>query len=104
MRTILVLLVVSFLLGGCDQSVNNPSMAETELTGMYCDAKGDQEGNCQAGDVVVTVKGRERTLCDWGRQIVHEPGSDDILCVHRGPLRIVRPPAPSANEAVESVK
>jgi hypothetical protein len=78
---------VGFLLGGCDQSVNYSGLAETKLTGMYCEAKNDQEQNCKPGDVVVTVEGREHLLCDWGWQIVHQPGSNEVLCVHRGPLR-----------------
>jgi hypothetical protein len=54
---------------------------------MYCDAKADLEQHCKAGDLVLTVKGREHVLCDWGWQIVYQPGSDAVLCVDRGPLR-----------------
>jgi len=93
-------LAAGFLVGGCDQSVqavNYSGLAETKLTGMYCDAKGDQEQNCKAGDIVVTVKGRERVLCDWGWQIAYQPGSDEVLCVHRGSLRHDRPATHSAS-------
>lgn len=86
-------LVSSFLLAGCDQSINETALSETKLTGMFCDSKGAQEGNCKAGDIVVTVEGREQLLCDWSWQIVHQPASDEILCVRRGQLRETRPPA-----------
>jgi hypothetical protein len=82
------LLVAGLLLGGCDQSINESGLSsETKLTGMYCEAKDAQEQNCKAGDIVVTVKGREHLLCDWAWQIVREPGSDQVSCVHRGELR-----------------
>ncbi|HEY7639526.1 MAG TPA: hypothetical protein VH814_07350 [Steroidobacteraceae bacterium] len=83
-----------FLLVGCDQSVQSVDysrVAETKLTGMYCDAKGDREQSCKAGDLVATTEGREHLVCDWGWQIVHKQGSDEILCVHRGPPREARP-------------
>jgi hypothetical protein len=93
----LLCVAASVLLAGCDQSINSSGLGETTLTGMYCDAKGDQEQSCQAGDVIVTVQGRERLVCDWGWQIIHEPGSDDVLCVHRGQLRDSRPAASNAH-------
>jgi hypothetical protein len=80
------------LLGGCDQSVNYTGLAETQLTGKYCSEKNEPERSCKAGDVVVTVEGREPQLCDWGWQIVHEPGSNEVLCVYRGSLRESRSP------------
>ncbi len=82
----------AFLLSGCDQSINNSGLSEPKLTGMFCDAKGDQEKNCQVGDVIVTVAGRERLLCDWAWQVVREPGSNEVLCILRGAPREVRPP------------
>jgi hypothetical protein len=88
----LVWLATAFVLAGCDQSINTSMRAETELTGMYCDAKADQESNCKVGDVIDTVTGRERLLCDWGWQIVRQPGSDEVLCILRGAPREVRPP------------
>jgi hypothetical protein len=91
-------LVAIFLLSGCDQSINNAGLAETRLTGAYCYAKTDQQQNCKAGDVVVTVEGREHLLCDWGWQIVHQPGSDEVLCVYRGSLRHGQP---STEESVK---
>ena len=80
-------LLASFLLAGCDQSINESGLSEPKLTGMYCEAKDAQQQNCKAGDIVVTVEGREQLLCDWAWQIVHKPGSDEVLCVHRGELR-----------------
>ena len=94
----LVCVATGFLLGGCDQSINTSMRAETELTGMYCDAKGDQEPNCKVGDVIATVTGRERLLCDWGWQIVRQSGSDEVLCIRRGASREVRPPSASGPE------
>ena len=90
--TLLVCLAASFLLAACDQSINNSGLSEPKLTGMYCDAKADQEKNCQVGDVIVTVAGRERLLCDWAWQVVREPGSNEVLCILRGAPREVRPP------------
>ena len=58
---------------------------------MSCDAREAQEQSCQAGDIVVTVEGREQLICDWGWQIVHEPQSDEVLCVYRGEVRESRP-------------
>ena len=87
-------LVASFLLAGCDQSINESSLSEPKLTGMYWEAKDAQAQNCKAGDIVVTVAGREHLLCDWSWQIVHEAGSDEVLCVHRGELRESRPEPP----------
>ncbi|HJY36714.1 MAG TPA: hypothetical protein VJ299_04570 [Steroidobacteraceae bacterium] len=84
--------IMTFLLGGCDQSVNYTDLVETRLTGKYCSAKSEPESSCKAGDIVVTVEGRERQLCDWGWQIVHEPGSNEVLCVYRGSLRESRSP------------
>jgi hypothetical protein len=75
------------LLGGCDQSVNYSTLDESKLTGKHCSAKTEQERSCKAGDVVVTVAGREQLLCDWGWQIVHEPASNEVLCVYRGSPR-----------------
>jgi hypothetical protein len=86
-RAHLVCLFACFLLAGCDQSINELRGSETPLSGLYCDAKGAPEQNCKAGDIIATVKGRERLLCDWGWQIVHEPGSDEIVCVYHGQLR-----------------
>lgn len=80
-------LAIAFLLAGCDQSINSSGPAETTLTGMYCDAKANQEQSCKPGDVVRTAEGREHLLCDWSWQIVHEPGSDAVLCVYRGSAR-----------------
>ena len=79
--------IIAVLLGGCDQSVNYTGLVETHLTGKYCSAKSEPERSCKAGDIVVTVEGQERQLCDWGWQIVHEPGSNEVLCVYRGSLR-----------------
>jgi hypothetical protein len=92
----LILLAAGLLLAGCDQSINYSGAAETQLTGMHCDAKQDL-AQCQAGDLIVIVEGRERELCDWGWQIVHESESDDVLCVYRGLARVGR-------DDVESVK
>lgn len=92
----MILLAAGLLLVGCDQSVNYSGAAETQLTGMHCDAKLDRQ-QCQAGDVIVTVEGRESEDCDWGWQIVHEPESDDVVCVYRG---LPRP----GRDDVESVK
>lgn len=88
-RPILVAAIV--LLAGCDQSINDLHASETKLTGMYCEAKDAPEQSCKAGDIVTTAEGRERVLCDWGWQIVHEPGSGEVLCVYRGQLRESRP-------------
>jgi hypothetical protein len=82
-----VYLLAGFLLAGCDQSINESGLSEPKLTGMYCEAKDAQQQSCKAGDIVVTVAGREQLLCDWAWQIVHKPGSDEVLCVHRGALR-----------------
>jgi hypothetical protein len=79
--------IIAFQLGGCDQSLNYSTLDESKLTGKHCSAKTDQEQSCKAGDIVVTVEGREQLLCDWGWQIVHEPGSNEVLCVYRGSLR-----------------
>jgi hypothetical protein len=95
---LLVVFATGFLLAGCDQSINNTMRPESELTGMYCDAKADQEPNCKVGDLIVTGAGRERLLCDWSWQIVHAPGSDEILCVLRGAPREVRPPIAAGPE------
>lgn len=84
--------ILACLLGGCDQSVNYSALDESKLTGKRCSAKTDQDQGCKAGDVVVTVEGREQLLCDWGWQIVHEPGSNEVLCVYRGSLRETRSP------------
>ena len=84
-------LATCLLLGGCDQSNNYSGLKETELTGMYCDAKADQEKSCTAGDLIRTVEGREELLCDWSWQVVHEPEDDSVLCVYRGSLRESRP-------------
>ena len=84
-------LAACLLLVGCDQSNNYSGMKETSLTGMYCDAKADQEKSCTAGDVIRTAEGREQLLCDWSWQVVHEPGGDAVLCVYRGSLRESRP-------------
>ena len=86
-------LLACFILAGCDQSINEMrgAGAETPLSGNSCDAKGAPEQNCKAGDIVATSVGRERLLCDWGWQIVHEAGSDEVLCVYRGQLRESRP-------------
>ena len=91
-----ICLAAALLLTGCDQSVNYSGAAETQLTGMHCDAK-QEVAQCQAGDLIVTVEGRERELCDWGWQIVHESESDDVLCVYRGLVRAGR-------DDLESVK
>jgi hypothetical protein len=88
----------TLLLAACDQSINNSGLSEPKLTGMYCDAKGDQEKNCQVGDVIVTVAGRERLLCDWAWQVVRQPESNEVLCILRGALREVRPPIPGGPE------
>jgi len=85
-------LATTLLLGGCDQSINDSSVKETTLTGLYCDAKGDQEQNCKAGDVIA-AEGREHLLCDWSWQIVHEAESEDVLCIYRGSPRDTRPAA-----------
>ena len=90
-RQLSVGLAACLLLGGCDQSNNYSGMKETSLTGMYCDAKADQEKSCTAGDVIRTAEGREQLLCDWSWQVVHEPGGDAVLCVYRGSLRESRP-------------
>jgi len=92
----MICLAAGLLLAGCDQSVNYSGAAETPLSGMHCVAKQDQE-QCHAGDVIVTVEGREQALCDWGWQIVHEPESDEVICVYRGMARVGR-------DDVESVK
>lgn len=89
-KYILVCLAAGLLLSACDQSINYTGLGETKLTGKYCDAKEPQEQSCKPGDVIVTVEGRERLQCDWGWQIVHEPGSNEVLCVHRGPPREAR--------------
>jgi hypothetical protein len=86
-------LAAALLLAGCDQSINYSGLAETTLTGMQCDAQQNQEQNCHAGDVIVAAEGRERLLCDWGWQIVREPGSSSVLCVYRGAPRAARGPA-----------
>ena len=80
-------LLASLLLAGCDQSINESGLSEPKLTGMYCEAKDAQATNCKAGDIVVTVAGREHLLCDWSWEIVCEAGSDEVRCVHRGELR-----------------
>jgi hypothetical protein len=82
-----MLVVVILTLAGCDQSINEMRASGTELTGKYCEAKDAPEQSCQAGDIVTTVEGRERLLCDWSWQIVHEPGSNEVLCVYNGQLR-----------------
>ena len=79
--------ILVFLLGGCDQSVNYSALDDSKLTGKHCSAKTDQERSCKAGDVVVTVEGREQLICDWGWQIIHEPGSNEVVCVYRGAPR-----------------
>jgi hypothetical protein len=84
---LVVCLVPAFLVAGCDQSVNIAGLAEKKLTGTYCDARVNHEQSCKAGDIVLTVKGREHLLCDWSWQIVYQPGSDEVRCVHRGELR-----------------
>ena len=84
-------LAITLLLVGCDQSINESGITERELSGLYCDAKGEQEQNCKAGDVIITAEGREHLLCDWSWQIIHEPESDDVLCVYRGSVRDGRP-------------
>jgi hypothetical protein len=89
----LAFLTATLLLAGCDQSVNYSTLDESKLTGMYCDAKGDQQPTCKPGDVVLTVAAREHLLCDWGWQIVRQPDSDEVLCVYRGQLRNSRTPA-----------
>jgi hypothetical protein len=94
----LVCLAASFLLSGCDQSINTTVKRETELTGMYCDAKGDQESNCKVGDVIATVAGRAGVLCDWGWEIVRQSGGDEVLCILRGAPREVRPPIAAGPE------
>ena len=89
----LTCLAAILLLAGCDQSVNYSALDESKLTGMYCDAKSDQQPACKPGDVVLTVAAREHLLCDWGWQIVRQPDSDEVLCVYRGQLRDSRTPA-----------
>ena len=89
----LVCLPAGLLLAACDQYLNYSRFAETQLSGLHCDAKENQEQSCQAGDVIVTDEGRERAVCDWGWQIIHEPASGEILCVYRGSQRAARPPA-----------
>jgi len=84
--------ILASLLGGCDQSLNDSSPDESRLSGKHCSAKTDQERGCKAGVVVVTVAGREQLLCDWGWQIVHAPGSNEVLCVYRGSPREGRSP------------
>lgn len=79
--------VAVLALAGCDQSINEMRASGTELTGKYCEAKDAPEQSCQAGDIVTTVAGRERVVCDWSWQIVHEPASNEILCVYIGQLR-----------------
>jgi hypothetical protein len=86
-------LATCLLLGGCDQSNNYSGLKETELTGMFCDGKANQEKSCTAGDLVRVAEGREQLLCDWSWQVVHEPGNDAVLCVYRGSLRESRPSA-----------
>jgi hypothetical protein len=93
----LILLAAGLLLAGCDQSVTSSGAGETQLTGMHCDEKPEEEQRCRAGDVIVTAEGREQLVCDWGWQIVHEPDSDEILCVYRGQPR-------EGRDTVESVK
>lgn len=83
-------LAAGLLLAGCDQSVNISDVTETRLSGKYCDAKGKQEQTCKPGDVLLTVSGREHLMCDWGWQVIHQPGSDGVLCVYRGALREAR--------------
>lgn len=39
-------LATFLVLGGCDQSNNYSGVKETELTGMYCDAKANQLADC----------------------------------------------------------
>jgi hypothetical protein len=90
--TALVCMAATAFLAGCDQSVNYSALDESKLTGMYCDAKGDQQPSCKQGDVVLTVAGREHLLCDWGWQIIRQPESDEVLCVYRGQLRNNRTP------------
>ena len=80
----------SLLLAGCDQSINELRPSEAKLTGMYCDAKGGREQSCKAGDVIVGAEGREHLLCDWDWQIVHQAGTDEVLCVYRGKPRETR--------------
>ena len=75
------------LVSGCDQSINYSTLDESKLTGKRCSAKTDEERACKAGDVAVTVEGREQLVCDWGWQIIHEPGSNEVLCVYRGAPR-----------------
>jgi hypothetical protein len=87
----LVCLATTLLLSACDQSINYSGVSETTLTGLYCDAKADQEQNCKAGDLITTAEGREHLLCDWNWQIIHEPESDEILCIYRGSPRDSRP-------------
>jgi hypothetical protein len=84
-------LAACLLLGGCDQLNNYSGPKETDLTGTYCDAKANQEKSCTAGDLVRVAEGREQLLCDWSWQVVHEPGGDAVLCVHRGTSRDSRP-------------
>src|SRR4051794_25492929 len=97
-KAALYCLATGAALSGCDQSINNSGLSEPKLTGMYCDAKGDQEKNCQVGDVILTVAGRERLLCDWAWQVARQPGSDEVLCILRGAPREVRPPIASGPE------
>lgn len=92
-RAPLICVGITLLLAGCDQSVNYSALDESRLTGLYCDAKGDQQPTCKPGDVILTVQGREHLLCDWGWQIIRQPGSDEVLCVYRGQLRSSRTPA-----------
>ena len=89
----LACLALALPLGGCDQSINYSGLTDTKLSGLYCDAKGEQEQSCKAGYVIITAEGREHLLCDWSWQIIHEPESDDVLCVYRGSLREGRPAA-----------
>jgi hypothetical protein len=86
-------LATCLLLGGCDQSNNYSGLKETELTGMFCDGRANQEKSCTAGDLVRVAEGREQLRCDWSWQVVHEPGNDAVLCVYRGSLRESRPSA-----------
>jgi hypothetical protein len=84
--------MATLLLAGCDQSVNYSALDESKLTGMYCDAKSDQQPACKPGDVALTVAAREHLVCDWGWQIVRQPDSDEVLCIYRGQLRNSRTP------------
>jgi hypothetical protein len=84
-------LATCLVLGGCDQSNNYSGIKETSLTGMYCDAKAEQEKSCTAGDLIRVAEGREQLFCDWSWQVVHETGNAAVLCVYRGSARESRP-------------